>query len=732
MASQNTLIYGKDETNTTRVLKCDDAGYLQIGTSANIGSTISIADYTTPANTLKIEPDGSINVNGGGGGGGGVIQALVNDVGVDLNGFIYDTSPAVGDLYALQVNLGAVDKNITTTPTKKSSLNCSITSSRNDLFTGVKNTDTTVPTIYNALDTYDRTVSTVRGVKYNSTVGEAPISANLIETEGEFGVVKSLSTVDAKNLYYGTSVPTTNTGALLTYNLNGGGGGGGALEATLADNTVVAVEAVAGTIPDKYSLATSDIKQTYTAQTNGASTRNFVNSYSKLVGNSTATVEHVALMDTAGRLQVNARISDTSGGGLASTSVGGIKALNVVDLNQTYTGTGSNASLNVNLSSGNVNGGQYTPSTGINGVSIPVSVAKNTGIGALNGFNSLITNVCGLDVDDDLPKMINSVVDGAGIQSLLVRVNNPVDAPLITSTVGNENSLGTGLNRSATITTVGGTTNKTYLDVKDVNNQNLYFGSSVPTTNTGALLTYNLNGGGGGGGVVQATLADNTVVAVEAVAGTAVDKYALTVSDVNQLYYTGTGTPSSTGALLTYNVNGGGGGGGALQATTSTGEVVAVEAILGGSTTETYVLATVDTKNKYFEIDPPLTNTGALLTYQVNSTSSTPLGAVNNIYSGTLTTGSSSTGLNINNTYGNESVLSYQDSSTSATGYVSIWGSLNNTTWFYLGVMAPTTVVRSTIRVSVAVLKLAGIKYIRITNEDTSTLTSITATLVSG
>jgi hypothetical protein len=531
MASQNTLIYGKDETNTTRVLKCDDAGYLQIGTSANIGSTISIADYNTPANTLKVEADGSINVNGGGG-GGGALQATLAD----------------NTVVAVEAVAGT------------------------------------------AVDKYALTVS------------------------------------DVNNLYFDTTPPATNTGALLVYDLNGGGGGG-ALEATATDGTVVAVEAVAGTEAGKFSLATSDIKQTYTAQTNGASTRNFVNSYSKLVGNSATTVEHVALMDTAGRLQVNARISDTSGGGLASTSVGGIKALNVVDLNQQYTGTGTSASLNVNDTKQ-----QYT---------------------------------------------------------------------------------GTGVNAS--------------LNVNDT--KQLYYGTTEPTTNTGALLVYDLNGGGGGG-ALQATLADNTVVAVEAVAGTAVDKYALTVSDVNALYFDTAPPISNDGALLVYDLNGGGGG--PLQATLADNTVVAVEAV-AGTAVDKYALTVSDVNNLYFDTTPPSTNEGALLVYQVNSTSSTPLGSLNNVHSGSLAPGVSSTSLNINNTYGNESVLSYQDTSITAVGFVSIWGSLDDTNWFYIGALAPTVNIRSTLRLSVAVLKLAGLKYIRITSEETAlTLSGISATLVSG
>lgn len=61
--AQNTLIYAKDETNNTRVLKCTDEGALTVGLSAEAGSTISIADFTTPENTLTINSDGEALVD---------------------------------------------------------------------------------------------------------------------------------------------------------------------------------------------------------------------------------------------------------------------------------------------------------------------------------------------------------------------------------------------------------------------------------------------------------------------------------------------------------------------------------------------------------------------------------------------------------------------------------------------------------------------------------------------
>jgi outer membrane murein-binding lipoprotein Lpp len=106
-------------------------------------------------------------------------------------------------------------------------------------------------------------------------------------------------------------------------------------------------------------------------------------------------------------------------------------------------------------------------------------------------------------------------------------------------------------------------------------------------------------------------------------------------------------------------------------------------------------------------------------------------GSVNNIRSGSLTAGASSTGLEINNEYGNESVISYEDTSTTVSAFISIHGSFDNITYFYIGVLQP-VLVKTTLRQASAVLKLKGLKFIRITNEHTATVSGIRCTLFSG
>jgi hypothetical protein len=112
--------------------------------------------------------------------------------------------------------------------------------------------------------------------------------------------------------------------------------------------------------------------------------------------------------------------------------------------------------------------------------------------------------------------------------------------------------------------------------------------------------------------------------------------------------------------------------------------------------------------------------------------SSTPQGTYNNIHSGNLTAITLSTPLNINNLYGNESVISYEDSAIGLTSFISILGSFDNTNYFYIGVLQP-ALIGTTVRQASAVLKLKGLKWIRILNTNaTTTATAVKCTLFSG
>ena len=112
--------------------------------------------------------------------------------------------------------------------------------------------------------------------------------------------------------------------------------------------------------------------------------------------------------------------------------------------------------------------------------------------------------------------------------------------------------------------------------------------------------------------------------------------------------------------------------------------------------------------------------------------SSTPQGTYNNIHSGNLTAITLSTPFNINNLYGNESVISYEDTAIGLTSLITILGSFDNTNYFYIGVLQP-ALLGTTARQASAVLKLKGLKWIRILNTNaTTTVTAVKCTLFSG
>jgi len=108
-------------------------------------------------------------------------------------------------------------------------------------------------------------------------------------------------------------------------------------------------------------------------------------------------------------------------------------------------------------------------------------------------------------------------------------------------------------------------------------------------------------------------------------------------------------------------------------------------------------------------------------------------GTYNNIVNNAdLTASSFSSALFINNTCSNESVISYEDTSITQTSFISIYGGFDDTNYFYIGVLQP-ALIRANKRNASAVLKLKGLKYIKIYNENTSVaVTAVKATLFSG
>ena len=214
--------------------------------------------------------------------------------------------------------------------------------------------------------------------------------------------------------------------------------------------------------------------------------------------------------------------------------------------------------------------------------------------------------------------------------------------------------------------------------------------------------------------------------------------------------------------ILTGGGGGGGGGGGVVQGiSTGTG---------GGavdiSATANRLLVSVGKTNANPSVDIPLLTTPAgnlIVEAKTHDGTNNPIastvannvnwlnvnvlstirGSYNNIINNITLPANTSLpveGLTINNEYGNESVISYQDSTFAATSFISIYGSFASTnnadenanpTWFYIGVLQP-AVIRTNCRQASSVLKLKGLKRIRIRNEGAADVASVLCTLFSG
>src|SRR5438132_340479 len=62
-ADGSALVGALNPSNVGQSLKVDGSGNLMVTSSGGAGSTVNVADPTTPANKIKVNSDGSINVN---------------------------------------------------------------------------------------------------------------------------------------------------------------------------------------------------------------------------------------------------------------------------------------------------------------------------------------------------------------------------------------------------------------------------------------------------------------------------------------------------------------------------------------------------------------------------------------------------------------------------------------------------------------------------------------------
>jgi hypothetical protein len=114
----------------------------------------------------------------------------------------------------------------------------------------------------------------------------------------------------------------------------------------------------------------------------------------------------------------------------------------------------------------------------------------------------------------------------------------------------------------------------------------------------------------------------------------------------------------------------------------------------------------------------------------VNVVGNSILGSRGNIYTGTLTAGQTSTAVAINNEYGNDSVFTYQDNSTSSTGFINIQASVDGTNFVVIGTLQPGNVLGSS-RTAFTNLKLKAFTHIRIQNSQASSVSSVVCSLFS-
>ncbi len=126
-----------------------------------------------------------------------------------------------------------------------------------------------------------------------------------------------------------------------------------------------------------------------------------------------------------------------------------------------------------------------------------------------------------------------------------------------------------------------------------------------------------------------------------------------------------------------------------------------------------------------------LTATSNALDVNIKTNTINRLGSANNILNGALNANTFSTSIDI--TGYNKCILSYQDSQ-SLTDAILIFGSLNNTDFFYIGAVLPvyySSFTGGAKRFASTKLDLASIKYIKIYNSSTTNITTGNCTLVS-
>lgn len=209
---------------------------------------------------------------------------------------------------------------------------------------------------------------------------------------------------------------------------------------------------------------------------------------------------------------------------------------------------------------------------------------------------------------------------------------------------------------------------------------------NATTVDTEAIKVFTVNSSGGGSSTIQAVLPNAPTVAVPLSASTWTDSTTL-------VHY-----PLETQS----NIFG-------LNTTTGDYEPVAISATGNQLVTQ----SRTHTANGLDVFGTVVNTVRGLNIYNVGNDN---IGGYANISNNvTITSGSNSSSLNINNTYMNESVLLYRDSSVSLSTAVVVQVSTDNTNWMNLTTLYP-VVSETGKRNASVVLKLKAFQYIRILN----------------
>jgi hypothetical protein len=249
---------------------------------------------------------------------------------------------------------------------------------------------------------------------------------------------------------------------------------------------------------------------------------------------------------------------------------------------------------------------------------------------------------------------------------------------------------------------------------------------------TEAIKVYTVNGGSSSS-TIQAVLPSAPTTAVPLSARTyndgTYDHYQLETYDnvLNTKIFNA--TLVDTEAIKVYTVNGGGGGsGGLVQLQAYNSSTSAYEDL---KTTTTGSLLQVQARtHDYAGNDIGSTVVNTVRGLNVNVVGNTNLGTRGNVYTGTLTTLQVTTAVAINNEYGNNSVITYQDASTSSTAFINIQASVDGTNFVVIGTLQPANVLSSA-RTAFATLKLKAFTHIRIQSGSSTSLTSVVCSLFS-